>query len=308
MIRLLFFAAGTATLLAALSHLILGSISERTRRRVRELRPELPPTERELLARFNMMVRSALPRVGEQLLPADKEQRSRLAVRLMHAGYYGPHAVPIYLGARLFVSVLPALIGLFLFSLGVITTRRGLMNCVAGSLLVFIGSGHWLDNRKAARQLVLRHALPDAVDLIAICMSGGLSLLAALQRVADELRTAHPPLARELRIVEREMQLGNTLPEGLMRFADRTDLAEVRNLAVVINLAERYGSSMCQTLETFSVDLRVKRRQAAEKTARKAAIKVMIPTLLFIFPSIFVVILGPAVVRIYGILNSLTGR
>lgn len=308
MIRLMFFAAGIATLLAALSHLILGGISERTRRRLRELHPEPPPTERDLIAQLNAMVRSALPRVGAQLLPADKEQRSRLAVRLMHAGYYGPHTVPIYLATRLFVSALPALIGLLLFSLGVITTRRGLMNCVAGSLMVFIGSGHWLDNRKAARQLVLRHALPDAIDLIAICMSGGLSLLAALQRVADELMTAHPPLARELRIVEREMQLGSRLPEGLMRFADRTDLVEVRNLSIVINLAERYGSSICQTLETFSVDLRVKRRQAAEKMARKAAIKVMIPTLLFIFPSIFVVILGPAVVRIYGILNSLTGR
>ncbi|MFN6104208.1 MAG: type II secretion system F family protein [Planctomycetaceae bacterium] len=308
MIRLVLIAAGAAACVATLSHLVLESLSERTRRRVRELSPQLPPTERELVARLNAMVRSTLPKVGEQLLPSDKEQRSRLAVRLMHAGYYGPHAVPVYLLVRLVISSLPALIGLLLFFLGVITTRRGLMNCVAGSLLVFIGSGHWLDNRKAARQLVLRHALPDAVDLIAICMSGGLSLIAALQRVADELVTAHPPLARELRIVEREMQLGSTLPEGLIRFAYRTDLSEVRNLAVVVNLAERYGSSMCQTLESFSVDLRVKRRQAAEKMARKAAIKVMIPTLLFIFPSIFVVILGPAVVRIYGILNSLTGR
>lgn len=308
MIRLLLFATGAAALSAALSHLVLGRLSERTRRRVRELSPQLPPTERELVSRLNTLVRSTLPKVGAQLLPADKEQRSRLAVRLMHAGYYGPHAVPVYLVVRLVISALPALIGLLLFVLGEITTRRGMTNCVAGSLLVFVGSGLWLDNRKAARQLQLRHALPDAVDLIAICMNGGLSLIAALQRVADELMTAHPPLARELRIVEREMQVGNTLPEGLMRFAHRTDLAEVRNLAVVINLAERYGSSMCQTLETFSVDLRVKRRQAAEKMARKAAIKVMIPTLLFIFPSIFVVILGPALVRIYGILNGLTER
>jgi tight adherence protein C len=154
----------------------------------------------------------------------------------------------------------------------------------------------------------LRHALPDAVDLIAICMSGGLSLNASLQRVTDELMTAHPELARELRIVEREILLGSTLPEALLRFAHRTDLAEVRNLGAVVNLAERYGASMCRTFEGFSIDLRVKRRQSAEKMARKAAIKVMIPTLLFIFPSIFVVILGPAVVRIYEILHNLTGR
>ncbi len=308
MIRLLIIATGTAACVATLSHLIIESLSERARRRVRELTPQLPPTEQELIARLNAIVRSALPRVGKQLIPADQEQRSRLAVRLMHAGFYGPHAVPIYLVARLVISALPALIGLLLFSLGVITTRRGLINFLGGSLLVFVGSGHWLDNRKAARQLVLRHALPDAVDLITICMSGGLSLIAARQRVADEVRTANPPLARELRIVEREMQLGNPLPEGLMRFANRTDLTEVRNLAVVISLADRYGASMCETLESFSADLRIKRRQSAEKMARKAAIKILIPTLLFIFPSIFVVILGPAVIRILGILHNLTGR
>jgi tight adherence protein C len=291
-----------------LSHLLLSRDGKQIRRRLSELQPELPPTQKELISRLNNMVRSTLPKMGETLIPADKEQRSRLAMRLMHAGYYGPHAVQIYLVVRLAISALPAVIGTLLLALGVLTTRRSLTNCCAGSLLVFIGSGHWLDHLKAARQLVLRHALPDAVDLIAICMSGGLSLNASLQRVTDELMTAHPELARELRIVEREILLGSTLPEALLRFAHRTDLAEVRNLGAVVNLAERYGASMCRTFEGFSIDLRVKRRQSAEKMARKAAIKVMIPTLLFIFPSIFVVILGPAVVRIYEILHNLTGR
>lgn len=308
MTRLFLFAAGAASLSALLTHVLFRRHSDQTRRRLSDLRPELPPSEKELISRLNDMVRATLPKVGKTLLPADQEQRSRLAMRLMHAGYYGPHAVPIYLAVRLLISALPAILGTVLFLLGVLTTRRSLTNCWAGSLLVFIGSGHWLDNRKAARQLELRHALPDAVDLIAICMSGGLSLNASLQRVTDELMTAHPPLARELRIIEREMQLGSSLPDALLRFAHRTDLAEIRNFAAVVNLAERYGSSMCRTLETFSIDLRVKRRQSAEKSARKAAIKVMIPTLLFIFPSIFVVILGPAVVRIYGILHGLTGR
>jgi len=306
MIRLMVIAAAVASLVTTLAHLFLGQKQERIRRRVQELRPEREPSQRELITRLNDMVRSTLPRMGETLIPTNSDERSRLATRLIHAGYYSPNAVPIYLATRLAISLLPAFIGSILFFSGFLTTKRALTNSMALSLLVFIGSGHWLDNRKQARQLSLRQGLPDTIDLIVICMSGGLSLNAALQRVTDELMTAHPMLARELRIVEREIQLGSSLPEALLRFAQRTDLAEIRNLSAVVNLAERYGSSMCRTLESFSADLRVKRKQSAEKTARKAAIKVMIPTLLFIFPAIFVVILGPAVVHIYEILHSLT--
>ena len=306
MIRLILLAAAIASLTTTIAHFVLGRRQDRIRRRVQELHPEREQSQREMIALFNQMVRSTIPRMGETLVPSNTEERSRLATRLLHAGYYSPNAVPIYLATRLAISLLPAFIGAILFFSGVFVTKRALTNSMALSLLVFIGSGHWLDNRKQARQLSLRHSLPDTIDLIVICMSGGLSLNAALQRVTDELVTAHPILARELRIVEREMQLGSSLPEALLRFARRTDLVELRNLSAVINLAERYGSSMCRTLESFSADLRIKRKQAAEKAARKAAIKVMIPTLLFIFPAIFVVILGPAVVHIYEILHSLT--
>jgi tight adherence protein C len=182
------------------------------------------------------------------------------------------------------------------------------MNCVAVGLLIFVGMGHWLDRRKQQRQRVVQKGLADAVDLIVICVSGGLGLNAAVQRVTDELETSHPLLARELRIIEREIQLGSSLPEALLRFAERTDVSEGRSLSSVISVAERFGSSICRTLESFASELRVRRKQAAEKLARKAAVKVLIPTLLFIFPSIFVVILGPAAIRIYGILGGLVHR
>jgi tight adherence protein C len=308
MIRLVILATAAASLTTALVHLFQGRHQLRIRRRMDELLPERATSQQEIIARINAIVRSTLPKMGETLAPIDTEQRSRLATRLMHAGYYSPHAVPIYLASRLTISVLPAAIGLALFFFGILTTKRALTNSMAISMLVFIGSGHWLDNRKQLRQRSLRHALPDAIDLIVICMSGGLSLNAALQRVTDELMTAHPMLAREMRILDRELQLGSNLAEALLRLANRTDLSEVRSLAAVVNLAERYGSSMCRTLESYSADLRVKRKQAAEKSARKAAIKVMVPTLLFIFPALFVVILGPAVASIYEILHSLTNR
>jgi tight adherence protein C len=308
MIHLFILAAGTASLTTAMSQLIFLRSQDRTLRRVRELSPKSAQSEQELIGRLNRLVRESLPKMGESLAPADKENRSRMALRLVHAGFYGPNAVPIYLSCRLLLSLIPALVGTVLYSLGIVTTQRGVMNWVAGSAFVFIGTGHWLDRRKAQRQRIINKGLPDAVDLIVICLSGGLSLNASVQRVTDELETSHPQLARELRIIEREIHLGSSLPEALLRFAERTDLSEIRSLSSVVSVAERFGSSICSTLESFASELRLKRKQAVEKLARKAAIKILIPTLLFIFPSIFIVILAPAALRIYGILGGLVRR
>lgn len=308
MINLLILAAGTASLTTAVSQLVFFRNQERVLRRVQDLRPRLAPSDRELIVRLNRLVRESLPKMGESLAPADRENRSKLALRLIHAGFYGPNAVAIYLSCRLLVSLVPALVGILLYLTGVLTTQRALMNCFAVGLLIFVGMGHWLDRRKQQRQRVVQKGLADAVDLIVICVSGGLGLNAAVQRVTDELETSHPLLARELRIIEREIQLGSSLPEALLRFAERTDVSEGRSLSSVISVAERFGSSICHTLESFASELRVRRKQAAEKLARKAAVKVLIPTLLFIFPSIFVVILGPAAIRIYGILGGLVHR
>ena len=308
MFNLLILAAGTASLTTALSQLLFFRNQERTLRRVRELRPKGENPEQELIGRLNRLVRESLPKMGETLAPTDKENRSLLSMRLIHAGFYGPNAVPIYLSCRLLLSLIPTLVGCLLYFLGVLTTQRGVMNWVLGSVFVYIGTGHWLDRRKAQRQRIISKGLPDAVDLIVICVSGGLSLNAAVQRVTDELATSHPMLARELRIIEREIQLGSSLPEALLRFAERTDLSELRSLSSVVSVAERFGSSICQTLESFASELRVKRKQAVEKLARKASIKILFPTLLFIFPSIFIVILAPAALRIYAILGGLVRR
>lgn len=308
MFQLLILAAGTASLTTALSQLLFFRNQDRTLRRVQELRPKTSQPEQELIGRLNRMVRESLPKMGETLAPADKENRSKIGLRLIHAGFYGPNAVPIYLSCRLLLSLIPVLVGTLLYFLGIVTTQRGVTNSVIASLFVFISTGHWLDRRRDDRQRIISKGLPDAIDLIVICMSGGLSLNASVQRVTDELATSHPLLGRELRIIEREIQLGSSLPEALLRFAERTDLSELRSLSSVVSVAERYGASIVRTLESFATELRMKRKQAIEKLARKASIKILIPTLLFIFPSIFVVILAPAALRIYAIFGGLTRR
>jgi len=167
-----------------------------------------------------------------------------------------------------------------------------------------IGPSFWLDRRKKARQMAFRRALPDALDVLVICLEGGLSLMAAFKRVAGELRTAHPPLAAELLIVEREVQLGRQTGEAMRQFGERADLEEVRNLASVITQSERFGASLVKALRVHAETLREKRLQHAEEMAQKAATKILFPTLIFIFPGVFIVILGPAVIRIMELLRG----
>jgi tight adherence protein C len=123
--------------------------------------------------------------------------------------------------------------------------------------------------------------------------------------VVDELKTAHPLLATELRIVEREVQLGHKLADALGKFGNRSDLPELQNLAAVVMTAEKYGSSMTRTLDKFSETLRLKRQQAAETQAQKASTKVLFPTLLLIFPVIMLIILGPAMIQVYRMMSQM---
>ena len=131
-----------------------------------------------------------------------------------------------------------------------------------------------------------------------ICLEGGLSLSGTLRYVAEDLRTAHPLLAAELNIVQREVQLGLTPGESLRHLADRSDLEEIRSLASVIIQADRLGASLVKSLRVHADTLRVKRRQRAEEMAQKAGTKILFPTIIFIFPALFVVILAPGLIQL----------
>ena len=155
---------------------------------------------------------------------------------------------------------------------------------------------------------MIRRALPDAADLIVICMEGGLSLSGALRRVAGELSMAHPVLAGELNLVQREVQLGQPLAVALTDFAKRADLSELHTLAAVVKSAEQYGSSIVKSLQKYSEMVRLQRQQLAEEMAQRSATKILFPTLLFIFPSILIIILGPAAIQIAEVIKNMRIR
>jgi len=244
------------------------------------------------------MARATLPKLGKVITPDNEVELNRLTARLTRAGLYNRQAMHIFLGVKLSLLLLAFASGLGLTLSGIAPAFHAMSLSLGLFLAGMIGPGFWLDHRKKKRQLGLRRAMPDALDVLIICLEGGLSFQSALKRVAEEIRSAHPILGYEFRIVDREVQLGRSPGEALLHFAQRTDLDEARSLSTVIGQSERFGASLVKSLRNHSETLRVRRRQIAEEQAQKAATKILFPTLFCIFPAIFVILLGPAVYQV----------
>lgn len=282
--------------LVLLIHTLVAGRRTRLDDRLRSLSsPGDPAVETGDMAQF---ARATLPRMGQALLPSDEKERTRLATRLVQAGLYGRQAMPLFLGVKMLLIVAPTVVGVATSLAGLLTTQQALLGGGCLGIVGVIGPSFWLDSSKKRRQVTFRRALPDALDVLVICLEGGLSLPGALARVADELRTAHPALGLELNLVQREIQLGRTPGEALRQMSERTDLEEIRSLASVIIQADRFGAGLVKSLRIHAETLRIKRQQRAEEQAQKAATKLLIPTILFIFPAMFVVILGPAAIHV----------
>jgi tight adherence protein C len=283
---------------------LAGSRRARLDARLDELAGRLPSySDQSPITQFAM---STLPMMGTALVPTDGEERTLLKTRLIHAGLYDRQAMVVFLGVKLLLLTTPALIGLTAGAIGLVPLTPAVLVGGCFGILGMIGPSFWLDHKKAQRQLIFRRALPDALDILVICLEGGLSLPGSLKRVASELRTAHPALALEFNIIQREIQLGRSAGESFQQMGLRTDLMEIRTLASVITQTERYGASLVRSLRIHADTLRVKRQQQAEEMAQKASVKMLFPTLLFIFPAIFVVILGPAMFQIVEVFHNMS--
>ena len=223
-----------------------------------------------------------------------KGQKTTLRDRVIQAGLYREGFVVLLRVSRYVGLLLAVVAGYFLSSTGVISPGWGLLLGTGVGAVATVAPSFLLDYRKARRQAAIRHALPDALDALIICLEVGLSLKIAFSRVARELSAAHPLLAVELRIVEREVQIGHSLSTAIRNFAARFDLDELRSLASVVAHADRYGSSVTRGFQIFAEGIRLKRQQTAEEQAHKAAVKMIFPTVLCILPALFVISLGPA--------------
>jgi tight adherence protein C len=164
--------------------------------------------------------------------------------------------------------------------------------------LGFLAPDFWLGNRISARQARIRRGLPDVLDLLVICIEAGLSLDQSVARTAEELNMAQPAICDELDLVVLEQRAGLPRADAWRHFAERTNVDSVRNLVSVLVQSEKFGTSIAKTLRVHSDTLRTQRRQQVEEQAAKTTVKLVFPLVLFIFPSLFLVTLGPAAITV----------
>jgi tight adherence protein C len=262
--------------------------------RLSRLRENKPPSQVEAFSKKQKLrLTETLSWIGK-LRPSAPDRGSRSQLMMIRAGYRSPAAVQVLDGAQILLPVV--LVGTVLFT--------GLYHYNPFSVLLFalvlgyvIPEG-WLLWRIHVRQHRIRQALPDALDLLVICVEVGLGLDQALLRVAQELRIVHRELSEEFQMVNLEMRVGKTRLEALRELARRTGLEEAKALVAMLIQTERFGTSVAQSLRVHSDDLRTRRRQRAEEMSAKTTVKMVPPLVIFIFPALMVVILGPAVITL----------
>lgn len=242
-------------------------------------------------------VTSLLRRMVDSAVDQDFD-RKHIVARFAKAGIYRAAAVNWYFGVKLALAVLPLSIGIAAFSAGLLSWETAIISALIASSIGSLSPSLWLDQAVHARRRNLQRALPDFLDLMIVCLQGGMSMAESLRRVADELTIAHPDLAFELSIVQRDVELGSTIDQALRRFAQRADFEGVRTLSTFVRESQRFGTRLAEALRGHAEMLRSQREQAAEETAQKASVKILLPTLLLILPAVFVVLVGPAVIQI----------
>jgi tight adherence protein C len=235
----------------------------------------------------------------QRLNPYQAADRSRIRQRLAKAGMYNPAAISRFVAAKLLLTVVSGGVAVGAGATGLLPMRMAIVAACVLAGFGFLVPSLWLDRAIARHHLALQRSLPDFLDLMTVCLEGGLSLQETIRRVSDELRVAHPTLASELGFVQRDIEVGATVDQALKRFAIRCDYEGVRTLSTFIREAQRFGTNITDALRSHADMLRSQREQAAEESAQKAAVKILIPTLLLIFPATFVVIVGPAVIQIH---------
>jgi tight adherence protein C len=238
----------------------------------------------------------------ENVLPKSQAEVSIVLQRLQHAGFRDESAVKIFYGSKVLVPLLFCILVL-VSGLG---DMGGFFVYLIAAALGFLAPDFWLGRRIKKRQSKIRRGLPDVLDLLVICIEAGLSLDHATARTAVELKNAQPEVCDELNIVVLEQRAGRPRGDAWKHMAERTDVDCVRNLVTMLIQAEQFGTSVAKTLRIHSDTLRTQRVQAVEEAAAKTTIKLLFPLVIFIFPSLFVVVLGPALLSIMDSFKGLS--
>jgi tight adherence protein C len=262
----------------------------------RRLRDTIPAASTGLVREDTQLVETPNPALRRLslALPKSPKELGRLRRQLGAAGYYDL-SWAVYFAAVKFVAPVVAA-ALALVWLG---ASDGWMPAAIGAALGYVVPDLWLTRKTRARVKAIENGLPDALDLLIVCIEAGSSLDQAIVKASDELDITHPALAGELRTITTEIRAGKSRLDAFANFALRTRVPDVRSLVTMLTQTDRFGTSIAQSLRIHADTSRTKRRQRAEERAAKIGVKLVFPLVLCIFPSVYVVCIGTAVIAIY---------
>jgi len=242
--------------------------------------------------------------VAQLSVPKEGWETSQLRIRFMNAGYRSEIAPTIFFLAKtLLTFLLPIIYVLYI----VISATAVKPNTILLMIIVCAALGYFLPNVFLARRIAYRkreifESFPDAMDLIIVCVESGLGLDAALSRVGEEMHMISPTLGEELHLINLELRAGSSRERALRNLALRTGVEDIDTLVAMLVQSDRFGTSIAQALRVHAENLRTKRRLRAEEAAAKIALKLLFPLIFFIFPSMLLVLLGPALISINRVL------
>lgn len=245
--------------------------------------------------KMSKVLQRASPTLARPLQPKTEKEQGALKRRLTHAGFRNETSPGIFLSLK-FVGLL---VGFSLAGGAMVFTgmnQASLIRTVlfAGGMFYLPDLAVWLLGRRRKQAIFL--SLPDALDLMVVCVEAGLGLDQAMRKVAEEMKKSHRVIAEEFSISNFQLQMGKTRRDVLQDLGQRTGVDDLRSLASVLIQAEKFGASVGQALRVQSDSMRTRRRQLAEEKAAKTAVQLIFPLVLFIFPGIFVVLVGPAAI------------
>jgi tight adherence protein C len=232
-------------------------------------------------------------------VPKSPKELGRLRRRLARAGYTSITAVLIYTTATIVMPILVALA-----AVSFVGISKGWVLALVGAAIGYLLPGLVLGRLTERRKREIRDGLPDALDLFIVCVEAGSSLDQAIVKASDELGLTYPSLAYELRLITTEIRAGKPRLEAFKNFAARTLVDDVQSLVALLVQTDKFGTSIAQALRIHAETSRVKRRQNAEERAGKIGVKLVFPLVLFLFPALYIVILGPAVISFVRVFSQ----
>jgi tight adherence protein C len=227
-------------------------------------------------------------------MPSSREKVSSLQRDLAKAGVYSPAALRTVQGSK----VIGIALGLILGYAGGWFMGGMLLYLAIGGLIGYVAPIIWLKMKVKNNQKQLEYGLPDALDLMVVCVEAGMTVDSAMQRVGEELALVHPTISREFGIAHMQTRVGMPRAEALRNLGGRTCNASMISLSAMLNQAERFGTSIAQALRVHAESLRIARQHKAEELAAKSVVKMSFPLVLFIFPATFIVLLGPVMIQL----------